>query len=144
MITKKKQQGGEVVEFALLAPLLFVILFGIIEFAVALYNQAVITNASREGARLGILWTNELLAPAEVKSNMEEAVTAAAGAYLVSLSGSPTVRPNCVPGIVSGDDVTCQVNYTYNFLVLRPLVALLGGAIPGSVDLSSTTIMRME
>ena len=42
-------RGAAAVEFGLLAPLLFVILFGIIEFGAVLYNKAVITNVSREG-----------------------------------------------------------------------------------------------
>jgi len=39
------------VEFVLVLPLLLIILFGIIEFSVLMYDKAVITNASREAAR---------------------------------------------------------------------------------------------
>jgi Flp pilus assembly protein TadG len=144
MKSKRRQRGGETVEFALLAPLVFVLLFGIIEFSIALFDQAVITNASREGARLGILWTNGLKTPTQVKAEMEAAVNTAAASYLISFGGGSTVQPDCTPGTHPGDPVTCQVNFGYNFLVLRPLVALLGGAISGSLNLSSTTVMRME
>ena len=44
------------VEFALVAPLLFVLLFGIIESCLILYDQAFITNASREGARYAAMY----------------------------------------------------------------------------------------
>jgi Flp pilus assembly protein TadG len=37
-------------------PLLLIILFAIIEFSVALFNQAVMTNATREGARAGSVY----------------------------------------------------------------------------------------
>lgn len=43
------------VEFALVLPLFIAILFGIITFGIMAYNQVVITNASREGARAGIV-----------------------------------------------------------------------------------------
>lgn len=46
-----KSRGSAMAEFAIVLPLLILLLFGMIEFGVALYNQAVISNASREGAR---------------------------------------------------------------------------------------------
>ena len=56
----KNQKGTEVVEFAIVSLLLFLLLFGIIDFGILLYDKAVITNASREGARAGIVqrWDN--------------------------------------------------------------------------------------
>ena len=50
------QKGASAVEFALVLPLLMLILFGIIEFGLLMYNKAMITNASREGARRGIVY----------------------------------------------------------------------------------------
>ncbi|MDX5376894.1 MAG: pilus assembly protein, partial [Halomonas sp.] len=55
----QRQRGSEVVEFAISASLLFILLFGIIEFSVALFDKATLTNASREGARTGILYRPE-------------------------------------------------------------------------------------
>ena len=52
----RNEKGGSLVEFAIITPLLFVILFGIFESGLLLYNKAVITNASREGARAGIVF----------------------------------------------------------------------------------------
>ena len=49
----KGNNGASAVEFAVVLPLL-VLPFGIIEFSLALYDKAMITNASREGARAGI------------------------------------------------------------------------------------------
>jgi Flp pilus assembly protein TadG len=46
----KDQNGGAVVEFAIILPLLIALLFGIVEFGLLLYNKQIITNASREGA----------------------------------------------------------------------------------------------
>ena len=51
----KKQHGASAVEFAILLPFLVVLVFGIIEFGLLLYNQQVITNAGREGARYGVV-----------------------------------------------------------------------------------------
>jgi Flp pilus assembly protein TadG len=50
-----KRRGAAVVEFAIVAPLLFAFIFGIIEFGRMLMVQQVITSAAREGARQAIL-----------------------------------------------------------------------------------------
>lgn len=68
MTVKKlwNNKGAAAIEFALIAPLLFVLLFGIIEFGAVLYNQAIITNASREGARYAAtFYTNPANATSE-------------------------------------------------------------------------------
>ena len=52
------QRGASAVEFALILPLLIVLTFGIIEFGLLMYNQQVLTNAAREGARYGIVQTD--------------------------------------------------------------------------------------
>ena len=57
----RDEQGGSLVEFAIVMPLLFVILFGIIDFGILLYDKAMITNASREGASAGIVFDATLL-----------------------------------------------------------------------------------
>ena len=57
MTAWRNHRGASAVEFALILPLLIVILFGIVEFGLLMYNKAVITNASREGARAGIVFS---------------------------------------------------------------------------------------
>ena len=51
----KNQRGASAIEFAIVFPLLVLLLFGIIEFSLILYDKVMITNASREGARAGIV-----------------------------------------------------------------------------------------
>ena len=52
----KKEEGASAIEFALVLPLLLVLVFGIIEFSILFYDKAMLTNASREGARVGIVY----------------------------------------------------------------------------------------
>ncbi len=49
------RRGAATVEFAVVAPLLVLLLFGMIEFGRMIMVQQVLTNASREGARLAAL-----------------------------------------------------------------------------------------
>lgn len=50
---RRDDAGAAVVEFALVAPVLLVLVFAIIDFGRALYTQNVLTSAVREGARYG-------------------------------------------------------------------------------------------
>ena len=54
-VSRRSQSGVAAVEFALILPVLLLIVFGIINFGLYLYDKAVVTNASREGARAGIV-----------------------------------------------------------------------------------------
>jgi len=52
---RRNRQGAAVVEFAVVAPVFFLLVFGMIEFGRAIMVQQVLTNASREGARVAVL-----------------------------------------------------------------------------------------
>jgi len=135
----RNENGGSLVEFALISPLLFVILFGIIEFGFLLYDKAVLTNACREGARAGIVYADTRLTAEEITG----VVTSYCGDYLISFGGNtPTV--DVTPGGAAGDPLTVTVNYTYQFLVFAALSELLGGSTDGTINLSAQSVMRLE
>jgi len=54
----KKQRGATVVEFAIIASLLFLILMGIMEFGFYFMQQHFVANAARESLRVGIRANN--------------------------------------------------------------------------------------
>ncbi len=141
-MNSRTQRGVAAIEFAIVAPLLLALLFGIIEFALALFDQAMITNASREGARAGIVFNNGTpITDAEIRARVSNYLSN----HLISLDGSSSHTTDIDrEGTNAGDDLTVTVDYTYTFLVLRPLIALLGGTLPGALNLSATTVMRME
>jgi Flp pilus assembly pilin Flp len=51
----RDEDGAAAVEFALLLPLIVLLLFGIIEFGLAFNTRIQATNAAREGARMAIV-----------------------------------------------------------------------------------------
>ncbi len=153
----RSEKGVSAVEFALIAPLLFVLTFGIVEFGLLLFDKAVVTNASREGARAAIVFNSELIDGSPVYTPLTEAeiktvVTDYANGYLVNFGvaaannlGSEDITITYVPSPPeSGGDVTVRVTYTYNFLVFPNLTDLIGGSFDGTIDLVGTTVMRME
>src|ERR671922_78922 len=134
MMYLKREEGAAAIEFALLLPLLMLILFGIIEFGLVLYNQEVITNASREGARYGIV----IGSPRPTTGQIQGVVNT----YLTNAglkTGNATVSVAGAQG-ASGSDLTVAVAYPYNFLVLSNLVPGIGS----NLALSATTVMKLE
>lgn len=145
---KHAQRGAAAVEFAIVLPLLIILIFGIIEFSVILFDKAMITNASREGARAGIVYrwdpVNEIEIPLS-ETEIEDIVLAYCQTHLISLGGSSTLGRDDidrVPGTSGAGDPTIAVavRYRYNFLVLPNFVTTLTGGI----NLAATTVMRME
>lgn len=53
----RDQRGASAVEFAIVLPVIALLLFGIIDFGVVLNNQNTVRAAAREGARLGAVAT---------------------------------------------------------------------------------------
>lgn len=114
-------------EAALVLPLLIVILFGIIEFSIVLYDQAMVTRWAREGARYGTMW-----APTTYRytdTQIVSYITTGLGNQLISFSNSdqPVVIAN---RCVNPDDIlTVTVTYPYSFLLLPNFVDQLTGKI---------------
>ena len=52
---RSTERGQAVIELALTLPLLLVVVFGIIDFGFMFQRYEAVTNAAREGARLGVL-----------------------------------------------------------------------------------------
>jgi Flp pilus assembly protein TadG len=55
MVNAHDERGQTAVEFALVAPLLIVLLLGIVQFGVAFHNYVTLTDAARAGARQAIV-----------------------------------------------------------------------------------------
>jgi hypothetical protein len=143
----RRQQGSETVEFAISATLLFILLFGIIEFSVALYDKATLTNASREGARTGILFRPDPRDMAAENDAIEQAIRDYAEQYLISLGGPAEMAieierfdRNGNGTFDAGDELVITVDYPYQFLLLPSFVGTLGGIL----ELSAITTMRAE
>jgi len=128
----RSESGASAVEFALLLPVLMMILFGIIEFGMALYRQAILTNASREGARLGIVQSAPPITTAMID--------AAIDTYLTSAGITPgTVSRTIVAGGVTGTPVSVALTLPYTFVSLPGLTG-----ITPTINLNALTVMRHE
>ena len=135
----KREDGTALVEFAVVLPVLVFLLVGMMEFGLLLYNQQVITNASREGARYGIVSRTDRRTVVEIT----QVVNDYCQDHLVTFgSGSPVtaVTPDPTQGAQFGEDLVVTVTFHYDFLVLPNFV----GALIGGTDLQAETTMKYE
>ncbi len=148
----KETKGTAIVEFAIVLPLLLALLFGIIEFGILFYNKAVITNASREGARAGIEASEPRLLDTDNSSTDPCASPATidkiARCYclnnLVGLTAGNPAPTTTVSGYASnatlGQELTVTVEYDYQFRFVPSFIPGIGNGI----TLRGETIMRYE
>jgi hypothetical protein len=127
----RHERGVALVEFAMVLPLLLVLVFGIIDFGRAFQTWITLTNAAREGARLGTVSQDAQAVVQRCQS------TAGVSGVSCSVSG--------LPGM-TGQDVTVTARYTLRFITpIGSVISLLGGqGLQTSFNMSSSATMRIE
>ena len=130
------QKGAAAVEFAIILPLLVILVFGIIDISTALYNKQVITNASREGAREGIS-RSTILAVKNVAVDYCNN-TNRLFPYGTSLSVGDVDVSGGGPGASFQSDLTVTVTHVHNFMF-----ADIIGLSP-TITMTGRTVMKME
>ena len=125
-------RGQSVVEFALVLPVILLVLFGITEFGRAWMTQNILTSAAREGARHAVVTApDEDAVIAKVRS-----VCAAAGITDVSIK---------IDGPDANRRVTVTVQTDFRLIPSSGIFNWFGdGAFPGSFPLRATSVMRHE
>jgi Flp pilus assembly protein TadG len=124
----RSQQGQTMTEFALVLPVLALILFAVIQFGIVFNNYITLTDATRAGARKAAVSRQD----ANRNSDVVSAVRSSASDLTTSKLSVPT--PSSTWN--SGDDVTVTASYPYSISLL--------GIVVKSGRISSTTTERVE
>jgi Flp pilus assembly pilin Flp len=103
-------RGAAAVEFALLLPLLVLIVFGLIDFGRAINAQITLTQAAREGARALSFGGSTYQARAQAAAIGLSGVTVTELPDIKGVTGCPTGSGQ------AGDDAVVQVTYTFSFI----------------------------
>ncbi len=138
----RRERGSVLVEAAILLPILFVAVFGIVEFGRFFYTKIAIEGATREAGRFAVTG-NVLADPGDPTQNMPR--PDAIKQYLVDQVGGIAIdkaKITIVPddGGGPGDILKITVQYTFDFAV--PLIAEFfpGGAFV----IQYSTVMKNE
>jgi Flp pilus assembly protein TadG len=151
-------RGAAAVEFAIVLPLLAVLLFGMVDFSIIMYDKALLTNASRDGARFGAIFSDSRPTCADIYAaavqNYEQS--------LITFGGSTTITAVCnsrefdeatsafgAPGtgvcVEQDDQLGVEVRFTYDFLLVPNFLnAFFDSSVPLQLPLASRTVMRCE
>lgn len=141
----RSERGAELIEFALIFPLLLLVLLGMIDFGFLFQRYEVLTNATREGARMAVL-------PGYDDADVQARVCA----YLQT-GGIDTIDATTCASWITVDDGTIAVptgpalttkivtvSYPHTFMFIGPIVGLMGGSWTDAKTLTTTAIMRDE
>jgi len=118
---KRKEDGQSVVEFALVLPILLMVVLGIMEFGWLFYGNIVMTSAAREGARVAVVGGTPTQIETAVKNHTDNA-----GINNVTVEKKE----------VEDDEVTIDVEGD-----LKPIVGLF---LEDPVNVAAEATMRKE
>jgi Flp pilus assembly protein TadG len=136
------EAGQALVEFALVVPLLLLLVVGVIEFGRAWNVSQAVNYAARQGARTAAV-LNGQLPPSQIEDSVVAVVTDALGSNNVACNGC-VEQP--IPGAGVGQVVTVTVSVPYQFIVLGPIMELASLILDAddTFTLRSTSVMRNE
>ena len=132
---KARDRGATAVEFALVLPLLLLLVCGIIDFGRALNAEIILTQAAREGARLGALGYSNTAIQTRTQG-------AAPGLGVINVA----IAASCAAG--AGPTADAQVNVSYSFSFITPIGAIAGllggGGLGAPAVLHASGVMPCE
>jgi Flp pilus assembly protein TadG len=126
---RERERGANLVEFALVLPLLLLMLVGVADLGRAFTTYIAITNAAREGARYASRWPN-------YRDQIVEAVIEEAA--LSGLTLEDTEEQIEIEGLqgLSGETIVVTIRYDFP-LILGGLI----GVADGTITLGNRTSM---
>ena len=122
------EHGQDLVEFALITPLLMLILLGIIEFSLVVFCYNSISNAAREGARYGTVHPTDTVG-----------IQAAALHSMTGLASIPTTPS--VTYDADANTIRVQIDYPYQ-MITAPMLRVVG--VSGTIHLAAASTMNTE
>lgn len=135
----RSERGAELIEFALVFPLLLLTTLGIIDFGLMFQRYEVLTNAAREGARVSVLpGYNEPDVIARVNQYLQ-ATSLSAVTVTTSVGAVQTLPagPSCIRVI------PVTVSYVHNWTFVGGIMSYFGATFT-SKTLTATSSMRSE
>lgn len=136
------ESGSQLLEFAMVLPILLMIIAAIAEFGVMFRTNSVVANAAREGARIAAIPGNETNNYETARARIAETLAdgGLAGNRVITITAeNVTIAP-----ATNGAGARVTVAYTHTTLFLGPIVAIMNGTFAQAILIQSTAVMRTE
>ena len=133
----KSPRGQALIEFAFIAPLMFVLLFAIVDFGIAIDRRITLQHSVRESARYAAVHTNEL----DIK---QRAVDQAQG--IIELADVDVCYEDTDLDATfgePGEDVKVSATFRWEFPIMREILGAFG-VEPLFVDMTPWGTARLE
>jgi Flp pilus assembly protein TadG len=127
-----RQWGAAAVEMALVLPILLMLVFGMVDFGLALNAKISLTQAAREGARVRSLGANDAVTIDRVNLALGPMASSSPSP---TVTAGPTCPSNASPTAVASVTVTKPYSY------VTP-IGVLAGLATGPLTLTGTGVMR--
>jgi Flp pilus assembly protein TadG len=135
------EDGAALIEFAIVLPLMLLVLLGTLDFGMLFQRYQVVTNAAREGARIAVLPS---YGDEDVEARVTEFLTAAG--LTEPLLSDPTPVRTCEPLPTGGsiNVVSVTVEYPYSYSAIGAFASYFDGVGFSRTGLQATAAMRSE
>lgn len=145
----KGSRAQSLVEFAIVMPIVMILIFGVIDFGMAIRSYITITNATREGGRFAALGNPAGSYPGDCTTPTSATTIGRVCTGMEGLDtdgGLNSVTVTYPTGQAPGNEVVVAADYTYEYITpLGDIVGFFsGGSFPDNIGLSTSTSMRLE
>ena len=131
---KNGERGQSLVEFTLIVPIFLLLVFAIVDFGMGFHAWISVTNAAREGARIGSVGADAATIETRVRDTAGALDDDNLTVVVTNAQGDP------------GESVAVEVDYDYQ--LITPLSGIMGfvsgGSLGPNIDFSATSEMRLE
>ncbi len=143
---RSAQRGSVAVEFALIFPVFFLILYAIVTFSLIFVAQQNMTLAAEEGARAALNWaSNTSMASALTNrgANACAAANQAAASILQNIMQCTQTATSCGPGNAMYC-INVSLSYDYKNNPFVPTLGLMTAPLPNSLVATATVQLNPE
>lgn len=127
------EKGQNLVEFAMVVPIFLILVFSIVDFGMGFHAWITVTNAAREGARIGAVGADSATIEARVIDTTSSLAAEDIEVTVVNAQGAP------------GEAVSVDVQYEYELITpLSNLLGFFGGGLGSPITFHSESEMRIE
>lgn len=143
---RRSSAGQSIAEFALVVPILLLLVFGIVEFGLIVKSWQVVTDAAREGARVAVVG----LTPGQTADSVDATAAVRDALDRGGLNGAnATVTLEALgltggawEGADRGDQARVTINYPHDMIMFGPLISSMTGY--STIPIRTSITMRKE
>jgi hypothetical protein len=142
----RSERGAELIEFALVFPLLLFVVLGIVDFGFMFQRMEVVTNAAREGARIAVLPGYSV---ADVRDRVCDYVQGGGvpmtAAQCANVANIDVQNTTITAGSISMPGKRVSVTFPHQYMFIGGLARWFGdGGTFGTVPVNAVAVMRDE